>query len=347
MVDYASIASHRVPAWEGLRRPFDKEITDAAEMGIESGLSNWNVRSEEAEHKGYTFSTPTFHTVADIGGETVILGTSGERRAKGNVQNEDMLEMGQALRAAALDGVGKATWQTAGWLKGGKQVFGTLALEQETVLDPKGVADRINKYIIVYSSHDGSLSLGGGRTAVRVRCTNTFQMALGGLESAFKFRHTASIHDKMTQIVEVWRESAQWFASLDALAETMLATPFSEKQYANYVEAFTGKAPEHNRKGALTKWEGNREKYFATWKTDANAGIRGSVWGAFNAATEREQWFRNIQEGRGDAGRENFFAAGAGFDGPTNKFRQVALDEALRRGGIKVPDVLAKVPALA
>lgn len=49
-------------------------------------------------------------------------------------------------------------------------MFGSIALERETVLDPNGVGDKINTYLLLHTSHDGSASVQASITPVRVVC---------------------------------------------------------------------------------------------------------------------------------------------------------------------------------
>ena len=86
--------------------------------------------------------------------------------------------------------------------------------------------------------------------------------------------------------------------------------------------------PEKDVKGAAKKWETKMETFTQAWKGTPNAGIKNTAWGVFNALTEANQWGRNVRQ-NADNGQENFYAAGAGFDIPTNTFRQSALTAAL------------------
>jgi len=99
-----------------------------------------------------------------------VLGVVGERYHV--LQNEDLFSFGDNI----LDGGGR--WETAGSLKGGRVVFGSLALERETVLDPNGVADVVKTYLLINTSHDGSIAIQASITPVRVVCANTLNVAL-------------------------------------------------------------------------------------------------------------------------------------------------------------------------
>jgi len=169
-----SFASYRQPAWHGLGTVFEEEVS-TSEMLELANLQDWNVRLEEIYTPANYSSDRKYNYVARTNPfnstQTDILGVVGERYRI--LQNEELFDFGDAL----LDGGGR--WETAGSIKGGRQVFGSLALERETVLDPSGVEDKINSYLLVNTSHDGSIAIQASVTPVRVVCANTLNLALG------------------------------------------------------------------------------------------------------------------------------------------------------------------------
>lgn len=325
----ALFASHREVAWHGLGTVFTREITDYREMLTEAGLADWDVR--------FTPLSTLTGTVLDrwqavirnsATGEEIVMGVVGRRYTIW--QNESAFSFLQSLS----DG---ARWETAGALgDNGERVFGSLAFEREIVLDPTGVADTVKTYALVSTSHDGSGSATAGLTPVRVVCQNTLNAALGNLSNVMKFRHTASIEERAAQAAEFFRFEHIYFDRFEESAAALYAAKFSDKQFENAFTTLFPK-PEDNVKGALTKWENKRGNYFGAWNAEANAGIKGTAWGAWQAMTEANQWSRNIQDT--DKGSENFFSAGAGFDGPTNKFRQETLDLVARRANVDLVSV--------
>jgi len=129
-----AFASFREPAWHGLGTVFFEEKS-TREMLDAAYLSNWDVRLEAVPYpKAYNVITPSYMVLRtnpfDQG--TDVLATVGERYHV--LQNEDLFDFGDAL----LDG---GRWETAGSIRQGRVVFGSLALERETVLDPNGVSD--------------------------------------------------------------------------------------------------------------------------------------------------------------------------------------------------------------
>jgi phage/plasmid-like protein (TIGR03299 family) len=309
-------ASHREPAWHGLGTVFTEEVTDYRRMLDLAGLSGWDVREEEvilAQNPDARFVTPVQAIVATIGDEDRVLGVTGTRYEI--VQNEEAFSFLQSLH----DG---ARWETAGAIKDGRVVFGSMAFDRDFVLDPNGVADVVKSYLLVHTSHDGSTGVGGGVTPTRVVCQNTLNVALGSIKQTFKMRHTKNVEARMQAEAAMWRQANTYMDAFEAEAQALFAQSVTDKQYFDIVSEFFPK-PEEDKKGSFKKWENRQGLFSQAWKGAPNAGIKNTAWGVFNALTEANQWGRNVRSGT--AGAENFAAAGAGFDIPTNVFRAQAL----------------------
>lgn len=309
-------ASFRQPAWHGLGTVFTEEVTDYRKMLTLAGLAEWNVRFESLSTESGIILDSAQATVRTnpVDGSTDVLGVTGNRYEI--IQNESAFSFLQSL----ADG---ARWETAGALGHGNKVFGSIAFDRETVLDPSGVADVVRTYALVHNSHDGGSSMGYGLTPTRVVCQNTLNVALGNMSQGGKIRHTQSAEDRMGAAAAMFRHANAYFDAFDEEAKALFAKSVSDKQYANLVTKVLGKAPEDNVKGRQSKYENKMGLFMQAWNGAPNAGIKGTAWGAFNALTEANQWGRNVQNT--EKGSENFFSAGAGFDIPTNAFRANAL----------------------
>lgn len=317
-------ASHREIAWHGLGNVFQKEVTDYQEMLRLAGLSGWDIREmplavtalDSDEVVEANFVVPAKAIVANMSDGLRVLGVTGDRYEI--VQNEDAFSFLQSLH----DG---ARWETAGAIKGGRVVFGSMAFDRNFTLDPNGASDKVESYLLVYTSHDGSTGVAGGITPIRVECQNTLNVAMGQVKQTFKIRHTRNVEDRMKAEAALWRQANTYFDRFEAEAQELFAQSVTDKQFFGIVEQMFPR-PEQDVKGAMKKWEKRQETFTQAWKGEPNAGIKNTAWGVFNALTEANQWGRNMR--KGEKGRENFFAAGAGFDIPTNQFRAQALSAA-------------------
>ena len=299
----ASFASFREPAWHGLGTVFNEELS-TQEMLELANLQNWNVRLEEVEPPATLTSDKNYFYVVRnnpvIENQNDVLGIVGERY---NVlQNEQLFDFADAM----LDG---GRWETAGSLRGGRVVFGSLALDRETVLDPNGVADKINTYLLVNTSHDGSISIQASVTPVRVVCANTLNFALRSVKQTFKIRHTQTANGKVQSAKTALGIANAYMDDFSVMANKMIQTELSAKQFNDILLTAYPK-PDKDSKQALTKWTNKIDTLNDIYTGEFNHMISGNAWGALNAMTERIDWFR----GQG----ETKLAAASGFDVATN-----------------------------
>ncbi len=109
--------------------------------------------------------------------ETDVLATVGKRYKP--VQNEELFAFADAIHDANAD----CRWESAGSLKKGKVVFGTVDIPRTMVIDPQGANDETKLYLIVWTSHDGSVAVQAAVTPVRVVCQNTLNLAMRNAKS--------------------------------------------------------------------------------------------------------------------------------------------------------------------
>jgi phage/plasmid-like protein (TIGR03299 family) len=310
----ASFASFREPAWHGLGTVFTEE-KNTTEMLEAANLNGWNVRLQDMEipstltsDKSYQYvlrTNPTNNTQTDV------LGIVGERYVP--LQNEDLFSFGDNI----LDGGGR--WETAGSIKGGRVVFGSLALERETILDPSGVADKVKTYLLINTSHDGSIAIQASITPVRVVCANTLNLALNqkkkknGVKQSFKIRHTQTAEGKIQIARETLGMANAYMDEFDIMAKAMIEKEVSAKQFNDIILSAYAK-PDKDTKGAIKKWENKVDIINDIYTGEFNGMIAGNAWGAFNALTERLDWYRSARGGS----NESILASASGFDPAIN-----------------------------
>ena len=147
------------PAWHNLaNRIFaEDEIVTTATMLSEAKLNNWNVRlADVSEHtpSDWRNSSENYFVLRTnpFDNGTDILSVVGSRYKV--IQNEDLFAFADNI----LDS-NEAKWESAGSLKKGKVVFGTLDIPKTITLDPQGANDTTKLYLIVWTSHDGSVAI--------------------------------------------------------------------------------------------------------------------------------------------------------------------------------------------
>ena len=306
-----AFASFREPAWHGLGEVFTEEVS-TAQMLKKAKLNNWDVRLEDVEIPNQFSSDKNYSFVVRdnpfILGNKDVLGVVGERYVP--LQNEDLFDFADNL----LDNGGR--WETAGSIKGGRVVFGALALERETVLDPNGVSDKINTYLLVNTSHDGSIAIQASITPVRVVCANTLNLALGNrgrggsVKQSFKIRHTQTAQGKVAVAREALGLANAYMDEFDKMASAMIETEITKAQFDKIVELAYPMPKDDAKKVSLTKHANKIDLINDIYVGDFNNTISGTAWGALNALTERLDWHRAGRKGN----TETILAGASGFD---------------------------------
>ena len=305
----AAFASFREPAWHKLGEVFH-DVKSTREMLVASKTADWNVRCEPIPlADNYTMTTPSFLVVRDhpFDKHPDVLATVGGRYVP--VQNEDLFAFADNILAEHED----VRWETAGSIKNGRVVFGSLALDREIVLDPNGVSDKVNTYLLVNTSHDGSVSVQASVTPVRVVCQNTLNIALRGAKQTYKIRHTQAVDGRIAAAREALGLAYKYLDKFESEAQAMIQTEITKAQF-NEIVNLAYPMPEKDSKGSMKKWETKVDLIDTIYSGDTNYMIAGTAWGALNALTERLDWFRKSRGGND----ENIFAAASGFDPVTN-----------------------------
>lgn len=110
----------------------------------------------------------------------------------------------------AIVGQGRATYETAGALRGGKQVWILAKYNGEVTIGP----DKTRMWCLLVTSHDGSQALSCQWVSERVVCANTLSVALSGKKQCIKIRHTVNWADKEQEAKRVLGLTDDYFEDL-------------------------------------------------------------------------------------------------------------------------------------
>jgi phage/plasmid-like protein (TIGR03299 family) len=300
------------PAWHGLANAlFDvNEHITTAEMLKSAKLNDWNVRLEPITlPSGYRTTKPNYLVARDnpFDSGTDVLSIVGDRYRV--FQNEQLFEFGDGI----LDG--GATWESAGSIKDGRVVFGSLVVPKEFILDPQGANDKTITYLLVHTSHDGSTAVQANITPVRVVCQNTLNMALNGSKQSFRIRHTQTVQGRVDEARRVLGLTFEHMDKFEDLAKDLFETAVTDKEFFDLVAAIYPKPDINDSKVTKTKYDNKvgiiYDLYFSS-PTQEN--IKGTAWGVLNALTERLDYFRVGRKGT----QEGVLAAASGFEPVVN-----------------------------
>ena len=311
-----AFATRAEPAWHNLGTVFDlDDDVNTSKMLELAHLNDWDVTLESVSGAFplYNFVTEPFMVTRKnpfTPGQIDVLATVGEKYKI--VQNEDLFSFGDSI----LDGGG--LWETAGSIKDGRVVFGSLAIDREVIVGAGEADDKTKVYLLVNTSHDGSVAVQASVTPVRVVCANTLNFALSGVKQTFKMRHTTEVAGKMTAAREALNLTFAYADKFESEANALYQTAVTTDTFDKIIEAAYPK-PEKDVKGAVKRWETKRDTLMDIWTgsaagPDTTATITGTAWGALNTLTERLDWYRMPRKGN----LTNVYASASGFDPVTN-----------------------------
>ncbi len=307
-----AFALRGAPAWHNLaNRIFSNDEEVSTQLMLdEAKLSNWDVRLSPVadlipnDWNETSDSHLVLRTNPFTNGTDVLSVVGGRYKV---IQNEELFSFADNI----VDGDSRVAWESAGSLKGGKVVFGSLTVPREMVLDPQGANDKTKLYLIVFTSHDGSVAVQAAITPVRVVCQNTLNLAMRNAKQSFKIRHTQTAEGKIQVARETLGLTLGYFDEFEKQAQELFKQEITDKQFSDLIKKIYPKPSEDASKLAKTKWDNKvvliDELYH---NSPTNANIKGTKWGAFNALTERLDYFRSTRK----SNSESKWASASGFD---------------------------------
>jgi len=116
---------------------------------------------------------------------------------------------------------GDAVVDTCGVLDGGREFFACIDLGA-LIIDPLGVNDSIQRYLLVRNGHNGKTPITFANTSIRAVCKNTVIAGLSTAKSVFTARHTRNADNAMEEARAILGMSVEWSKAFTAAAENLL-----------------------------------------------------------------------------------------------------------------------------
>jgi phage/plasmid-like protein (TIGR03299 family) len=184
---------------------------------------------------------------------------------------------------------GEAIFETAGALGNGERIFLVAKLPSDFEIG----GEKIEKYIMLTNSHDGSSSVIAGMTNIRVVCNNTLQAALKGLENKVSINHISGAKDKLKEAHRVMGIASNYSNQVQDIFNRMADRKMTEGQYRDYFEAiFTPEyktvmtaAEEKEMSTRLKNMIEGTTQFAFTHPTQTTDAANGTLWGAYNAVS--------------------------------------------------------------
>ena len=191
-------------------------------------------------------------------------------------------------------GPGKAHYHTAGALRDGRVVWILAKLDgiAEIVKD-----DPVEKYLLLVTSHDGSLALQIHTTPVRVVCGNTMTAALARGRQYISIKHTASVHRRIEEAQKALAKGEAYFDDMVAEARQFSRHLMTDKDMTAFAKALLKIYPTSHKVNSQTEAaEREINELFIVGRGQDNPLVRGTAWAAYNAVTEYIDYRSRVQK---------------------------------------------------
>lgn len=172
---------------------------------------------------------------------------------------------------------------TAGTLFGGRQYWALASIKRSVNVLGK---DRVDGYLLLNSSADGSRATTARLTSVRVVCNNTLTLASrAGRENTITLRHSttwdnAAVQKRLGLVQNAFEEEA---VNMEKLARTKLKVPQVHKVVVDLL-ALQDKSKEEQEKNF--NFSSIMSLYTGAGKGAELVSAKGTAWGLLNAVTE-------------------------------------------------------------
>ena len=286
--------------WHRIGTVTDKAVN--SEQAISHAGLDWTVSTRPlvtfSDEKGVNdrlIDVPdTFATVRDS--DDTVLGVVGDRYKV--VQNKECFNF---LDTVVDDS--EATYETAGSLNSGKIVWMMLNLGKEIKVDE----DVTVPYLLMVNSHDGSTSVRGLPTPIRVVCSNTLRLALSSnAYKGFSFRHTQNVDGRIQQARTLLNLSYEYVDGFQEEMEKLLDTTVTDDMFYDVLENLMPlPMAKENNASQVSRVNQQRASIEKLWYEPEFANQQGTAWSLLNAVSNYEQWHSHL---RGDTSRDERIA---------------------------------------
>lgn len=281
--------SARQDAWHKLGTVTTDCLTAAEVMQV-AYLGGWDVRKEALRTVESGAPVPNRYATTRIHPKTAgreVLGTVGA--AYQVVQNEQACELLDMI----VDETG-AHYETAGSLRGGREVFVTMRLP-----DTMRIADvdEVNLYLAMCTSHDASRL---GRVLVsptRVVCANTLRAAFADNVGEYTFRHSGDILGKLQDVRDALGLVPAYLDQFQEAAEKMIDQQLEWDQLQAISEQLWPLGDDDGETAYLKRMARERDLKQLFEEAPTQENIRGTALAGYNAIVE---WLDHFQPARGD-----------------------------------------------
>lgn len=270
---------------------------------LEAAHLNWRVIGNPvlAEVGGQAVAVPGYQAITreDSGGVLSIMKSSYHP-----IQNAEAFEFFDAVV-----GEGQAVYDTAGALHGGRRVWIMARIPGTVFIDGD---DKLERNILLYTSHDGSSTLKMQQVMTRVVCQNTLSVALRQATNTVSILHRGNYKQRVQEAQRALKVVHGYFDDLTSLIQQFSTQPMTPHDMRDFTEKLL--PIDAGEKSPRT--EKARGEIVSLFRE--GTGNHGRTrWDALNAVTEwvdHRRTYGRTQQGVADETRFASTLFGSGAD---------------------------------
>ena len=208
------------------------------------------------------------------------------------LQNKDAFRFFDAI----VEGK-EARYETAGALKGGRQIWLLAKINGQIPIIKDDIVD---KFFLLTNRHDGMGSVSGRVTPVRVVCDNTLTAAMGhNVKEEVRIVHRGNVADRLEFAGTLLARVGAFYDELSEVYRKFAKINIKEKQMKAYVaealrpygsikdeQQVIDELKEEAQSTRLITEVNKVMELVETGRGTDIKGVRGTLWGTYNAITE-------------------------------------------------------------
>lgn len=272
-------SGNNVVPWHGLGKVVSGLLT--AQEAMDAAHLGWRVGAVPVVVNGKELSLDDFQGIIREDTGDCLGITKGRYEI---IQNKDCFDF-----LDILAGEGELKYETAGALRGGKQVW--MMAKYNGGIKING--DQHEQWLLCVTSHDSSYSLMVQWVTTRVVCANTLSIALKGAKNQVKIRHTESWQEKSAQAKQVLGLTEDYFKAMQDKLAGLNEQPMTEEDMSAFATLMFPAKDEHKVPTKTSNMRWGVERLFN--RGDETGTYGKSRWDALNAVTDYVDHHQNLR----------------------------------------------------
>jgi phage/plasmid-like protein (TIGR03299 family) len=302
-----TMAFYGTVPWHGLGTPVPQRVT--AEEMIRAAGMDWCVELRPARgarkinKKGEYSRYEVVRAPRPGTKEAEVLFGVVSRRYQ-PLQNVDAFEFFDPIV-----GEKKAYFETAGALGEGERIWVMARMPEAMRIVP---GDECLKYLLLSNTHSGEGSAIVKFTSVRVVCQNTLMMAMEDGQKAYRVRHSKKMQFRLDELSEFLSVTQEVFQKAEECFRRLAKIEMKRDRLERYFDAVYPRSEAQKKKEDKPQRWSLLRKIFGEQPDLQMPGVRGTLWGAYNAVTYLEDYKQPQQDELEDQRLERtWFGGGA------------------------------------